>query len=167
MVQYINQFLLFLNFLSGHPLVYDVDLDGDLEIFVGTTNGMVGVDLKDVGGDYINYWHQYRNGLLRNGYIESDQLLNNDINQHPENFMLFNPYPNPFNPSTSISYFIKEASDIQITIHDITGRKVATLLEKFQQKDTILSIGMLQKYLQGNIMYILRQAISNYLKQLH
>lgn len=117
---------------SGHPLVYDVDSDGDLEIFVGTTNGMVGVDLKDVGGDYTNYWHQYRNGLLRNGYIESDQLLNNDINQYPENFMLFNPYPNPFNPSTSISYLMKEASDIQITIHDITGRKVATLLEKFQ-----------------------------------
>ena len=46
--------------------------------------------------------------------------------------MLFNPYPNPFNPSTSISYLMKEASDIQITIHDITGRKVATLLEKFQ-----------------------------------
>ena len=50
---------------SGHPIVDDVDLDGDLEIFIGTTNGLVGIDLKDVGGDTENYWHQYRNSNLK------------------------------------------------------------------------------------------------------
>lgn len=118
---------------SGHPIIDDFDLDGDLEIFVGTTNGMVGVDLKDVGGNIDNYWHQYRNNTLRNGYIESDLLLSNFNIDYPEQFILFAPYPNPFNPITSISYHLNEPSKVEISVHDLTGRKMATIEHKFYE----------------------------------
>ena len=118
---------------SGHPIVDDVDLDGDLEIFIGTTNGLVGIDLKDVGGDTENYWHQYRNGNLRNGYVETDLLLNNFNIEYPDQFMLFAPYPNPFNPISSISYYLKEAAEIQISVHDITGRKITIIENTFKE----------------------------------
>ena len=116
---------------SGHPIIDDVDLDGDLEIFVGTTTGMIGIDLKDIGGNTENYWNQYRNNNLRTGYIESDQILSNTNTEYPTEIFLFSPYPNPFNPVTSISYFMPNAGHVQITVHDLNGRKVAIVKNQF------------------------------------
>lgn len=39
-------------------------------------------------------------------------------------FKLDHPYPNPFNPSTTISYQIPKTSDIKIIIYDILGRNI-------------------------------------------
>jgi len=36
-------------------------------------------------------------------------------------------YPNPFNPSTNISFGLPQRSDVNITVYDMLGRKVATV----------------------------------------
>lgn len=51
----------------------------------------------------------------------------------PENYVLHNNYPNPFNPSTVISYGIPAASRVEIKIFDILGREVNTLVDKQQE----------------------------------
>lgn len=38
--------------------------------------------------------------------------------------------PNPFNPSTQIAFTLREAGLVRLTIHDIAGRCLATLLER-------------------------------------
>jgi len=38
-------------------------------------------------------------------------------------------YPNPFNPRTNIRFSLAEAGPAQLTVHDIAGRRVATLLD--------------------------------------
>jgi FlgD Ig-like domain len=43
---------------------------------------------------------------------------------------LMNNYPNPFNPSTSIKFYIPNNSDVTIKIYDILGREVTTLINK-------------------------------------
>lgn len=48
-------------------------------------------------------------------------------------FILDQNYPNPFNSSTIISYQLKTKSDVILTIYDLTGREVKTLINK-QQK---------------------------------
>ena len=50
----------------------------------------------------------------------------------PANFALHPPYPNPFNPSTAISYQLQAASLVSLTIFDIAGREVAKLVEGFK-----------------------------------
>jgi len=37
-------------------------------------------------------------------------------------------YPNPFNSETSFSYTIPEAQHVTLTVHDLLGREVATLV---------------------------------------
>ena len=41
-------------------------------------------------------------------------------------------YPNPFNPSTKINYGIKKAGNVEISVYNILGNKVATLLNGFK-----------------------------------
>ena len=39
-------------------------------------------------------------------------------------------YPNPFNPSTTISYSIKEKSNVELKIFDLLGSEIATLISE-------------------------------------
>jgi parallel beta-helix repeat protein len=41
-------------------------------------------------------------------------------------------YPNPFNPSTKISFVLPEASQVRLHVYDVSGRLVRTLLEGWQ-----------------------------------
>jgi len=49
----------------------------------------------------------------------------------PNNFIMQAAYPNPFNPSTTISYSIPIESHINISIFNLKGQKIATLLNNF------------------------------------
>ncbi len=48
----------------------------------------------------------------------------------PTKFALEQNYPNPFNPTTQITYQLKSAVNVRITVYDITGREVAVLVDK-------------------------------------
>ncbi len=39
-------------------------------------------------------------------------------------------YPNPFNPLTTVSYFVTQPGHVQLSIHDMAGRLVTTLFDE-------------------------------------
>jgi len=47
-------------------------------------------------------------------------------------FLIHNNYPNPFNPTTIISYEIGEQEFTTMKIYDMTGKKVAVLVNEIQ-----------------------------------
>ncbi|GEM_PF-6963026 len=51
----------------------------------------------------------------------------------PKKFALHNNYPNPFNPSTTILYDLPKDSQVKITVYDINGEKVKTLIDRYVQ----------------------------------
>jgi hypothetical protein len=59
--------------------------------------------------------------------VEIESSANNDL-VNPVTGLLGN-YPNPFNPSTTISYSLKEASDVKIVIFNSKGQIVRKLVE--------------------------------------
>ena len=51
----------------------------------------------------------------------------------PTEFSLHPPYPNPFNPSTAISYQLQAASFVKLAVYDIKGREVVILVDGWRQ----------------------------------
>lgn len=43
--------------------------------------------------------------------------------------LLAPPYPNPFNPSTTVRYYVPETSHVQVRVFDVSGRLVKTLAD--------------------------------------
>jgi hypothetical protein len=48
----------------------------------------------------------------------------------PIRFRLGHNYPNPFNPTTTIEYAVRERTHVTITLYDVTGREVETLVDE-------------------------------------
>ena len=51
-------------------------------------------------------------------------------------FKLNGAYPNPFNPTTAISYQLQASSHVSLKIYDAAGRLVATLVDGYRQAGT-------------------------------
>ena len=51
-----------------------------------------------------------------------------DSMEIPGEFSLSNAYPNPFNPSTTMEYYLPNNTEISIAIYDLQGRQIASLI---------------------------------------
>ncbi len=58
----------------------------------------------------------------------------------PERFELRPNYPNPFNPSTNLTYEIPAEASVRINVYDILGRQVATLVNEDAHRPGIFTI---------------------------
>ncbi len=50
----------------------------------------------------------------------------------PHEMVLFQNYPNPFNPTTTLQYILPMASDVKVQVFNISGEKVAQLIDEYQ-----------------------------------
>jgi hypothetical protein len=58
----------------------------------------------------------------------------------PETFQLFQNYPNPFNPSTLIGYQLSVDGKVRLSVYDMLGREIATLLNEEKSVGTYNAI---------------------------
>ena len=61
-----------------------------------------------------------------------DDVSLTDVTVIPEKFTLHQNYPNPFNPVTTLRYNLPKNGHGNITIYDMLGRKVKTLINQNQ-----------------------------------
>lgn len=84
-----------------------------------------------------NFYYTYR--------ITNDSLIFKEFNYPlyaglnnavPEYFSLYQNFPNPFNPSTSIQYSIGSPQFVTLKVYDLLGNEVATLVNEDMQAGT-------------------------------
>jgi hypothetical protein len=127
---------------SAEGIVIDLlagafDADGDALEIVSVSGGNFGI-MTDLGGGLINYrpsvmqavndtiYYKVRDsrGAMAAGEVTVR------IDEIPSAYGLHQNYPNPFNPATVIGFTLPERSQVSIEVFDISGRRVATLLNE-------------------------------------
>ena len=67
--------------------------------------------------------------------FSTDDLLSvqEETAASPIPFILYQPYPNPFNPSTTITYSLSRPDFVKLNVYTVTGQKVETLYSGYQK----------------------------------
>ena len=85
--------------------------------------------------DTFSFTKEGTNGIWfgPEGWICSDKPLIGEegeftTNSIPEEFQISGAYPNPFNPTTTISYTLTEANIVQLIVYDLSGRQISKLV---------------------------------------
>ncbi len=102
--------------------------------------GRLIAEVGDVNGDGLSdICVGQSHGACRLGFVlifAGDTLfqqpvsVGNEINLLPKEFYLDNPYPNPFNPTTIISWQLATQGHVTIKIYDILGKEILTLVDE-------------------------------------
>ncbi|APF18428.1 hypothetical protein Calab_2827 [Caldithrix abyssi DSM 13497] len=84
---------------------------------------------------YPEVYYAYNYNFISGGSVHkiADKALSTAIEDQKtsaavEGFGLVTNYPNPFNPQTTIEFTVTKKQPVTLTIFDITGQKIATLL---------------------------------------
>jgi carboxypeptidase T len=78
----------------------------------------------------VNWDGWYVDNINVTGYNPVPTGVVNNGNVTPNKFELEQNYPNPFNPTTQINYSIAKEGLVKITIYDLLGREVKTLINE-------------------------------------
>ena len=81
--------------------------------------------VKNSGKQYIvsNIPEWSNNGLFTLDIVYSDLIANN--------LFIHNIYPNPFNPSTTIEFFVLEDSQVEVSVYNLNGQIIENLVNKY------------------------------------
>jgi choice-of-anchor B domain-containing protein len=155
-IQNISNITLSDDYLGGSHLAHNAYLKGNYAYISHYESGLKVVDISNPNNiTEVGYYDTYPQGETSNfngawgtyPFFNSGKVLVSDIQTglyvvyfggavtHIENnskpltaYSLGENYPNPFNPTTTISYQISRQSQVRIEIYNMLGQKVRTLL---------------------------------------
>ena len=135
---------------TGIHLSWDISPDDDFQYFdleksstadFGEYQVIETVDTAYLDTDYeVNVTVYYRLIVYDDAGNASEHSVAIDITvlwadlgiAIPDEFAIHQNYPNPFNPVTTLRYDLPEQGHVRITIYDMLGRDVKTLINEYQ-----------------------------------
>ena len=58
------------------------------------------------------------------------------VKNAPQSYELYQNHPNPFNPSTTIKYYIPETMSVKLSVYDLLGREIEVLVNEIKTAGT-------------------------------
>lgn len=96
--------------------------------FTGVTDSIL--------NDWWYYALDYYEAVELARQIQIVGVKENLMNSIPNDYKLYQNFPNPFNPSTNIRFKVPELTKVNIKVYDILGRLVAKLLDEVKYPGT-------------------------------
>ena len=108
----------------------DVDMCDDYDSFeecIEEEEFPIPPDLRDITDFYVSY--------SRTMVFTGDNVSTaHDNVLIPNQFKVYDAYPNPFNPVTTLRYQLPEANLVSVIIYDMAGKEVKTLIHQQQNQ---------------------------------
>lgn len=79
----------------------------------------------------------------------------------PDKFELYQNYPNPFNPKTNIQYEIFKPGNVNLSVYNINGEEIATLINSDQAIGKYIVIFNADLYKISSGLYFIKMTIKN------
>jgi len=125
----------FLTVYRGEDLYFRVqaeDADNDSLIYIWRVDTKLAAGGDSVFTYYSDFYGEGNHTVLLEisdgkASVFRDWIVNQ---QPPRKFYLGQNYPNPFNGKTTIPFELRDAGEVTITIYDINGQKVITLIHE-------------------------------------
>jgi len=108
---------------SAYTSTYDVDWDENGNLYSQSHYGWT-----------IEKWHNDNLPII--SAVED----RGESNMVPNEFELGQNYPNPFNPTTHIQYAIARTADVSLSIFDLMGREIKTLVSDKKSQGSYTAI---------------------------
>ena len=70
--------------------------------------------------------------------ITGSSAVDEQISGIPTEYNPSQNYPNPFNPTTSFTYSLKQSGDVLISVYDVSGKEVKSLVDGFRSAGNYL-----------------------------
>ena len=100
-------------------------------------------NIFDINSILVNWNFSGDNSTILTGHLFSDITVPSDFiskitltgvenskTQIPEDYELEQNFPNPFNPSTKIEFFLKQSGKVKLDVYNLIGQKVAELINE-------------------------------------
>ncbi len=128
----------------------------------------VGTTTSSIADNYLYLLNQKGAGtnqlsqiqLVGDGTKMVTSVRQSPTGEQPSQFQLCSNFPNPFNPSTKIVFYLPRAEFVTLTVYDITGREIETIIKG----EVPAGEHRLQWSAQGlaSGVYLCRMAVSGY-----
>lgn len=101
-----------------------------------TEENAFGIQLEfEAGNDYVK--SKFESGIALISEIPNrESISDNEMgsSNSAESYFQANNFPNPFNPSTKITYTLPQSTYVSITVYDRIGRQIENLIEQNQEQ---------------------------------
>ena len=112
---------------------------------------------------FINAWTGFvgdADGIIYKTTNGGSVFVNNISTEIPKAYSLSQNYPNPFNPATTIKFAIPKSSLVKITVYNLLGKEIETVVNEYLQAGTYQTQWDATKYSSG--MYFYRITAGNF-----
>lgn len=114
-------------------------------------------NFTDKNTDFTKAYYRLKQIDTQGSFKYSNEV---EVDITPKSFTLYQNYPNPFNPSTTIKFSVPYKSHVNITIYDVTGKEISSLVNEEKSAGTY-SVNFNARNLSSG-MYLYRIACGNF-----
>ena len=115
-------------------LTYSDDVISNLHRIISgeVDERLIGIYAEE-NGQWVYIGGQGKNGSVTTSWNKSGKIMARYNPAHtiiPDHVELLQNYPNPFNPSTTIRFGLSENGTVRLTVYNLLGQKVKTLVQQ-------------------------------------
>ena len=125
--------------VQGGCDIYIVKTDGNGDLQWFGTMSINGIDAghcvkQTDAGNFVIAGSAFSEGCIDDAFLMKISAEQVGVEEEPSEFapgkfIMFRNYPNPFNTTTTIQYYLAEPSEVAIIIFDLLGREIETLFQ--------------------------------------